>query len=535
MRKIALTASLAALAAPAGAQLQKLLADDVQSVSGFGSVTAFSAEEVVLGAPYDDDLGDVAGAVYVYAKSLGHWVQVEKLFGSDTTSGDQFGAAADATEDFIVVGAPLQISDGGAIEGAAYVFERGVDGWTEIAKLTPSGVTDTQRFGMAVAIDGDTILVGAPGQSAQLPDYGEVFVFEYDGAAWSQTAILRAADQQLEYRFGEAVDLDGSVALIGARHADLVGTNSGAAYVFERIGALWVERAKLVASDSAALDNFGESVALREGHALVGALWRSDVGWASGAAYVFELDGAIWNEVAKLVPGDVEAGDEFGGSVAWCDGRAIVGACQEDEGGPSAGAIYVFEEGEAGWVEREKILSSDPQPWDQFGAGIRARADLLVAGATGHDQVTFDGGASFAANHPFGDLQADVGALSVGAGGVQTLTLDAGPAYAGLTYVVLGTATATAPAILSDGVEIPLFPDAYFVYTLASAGHPPLSGGLGVLDAAGRATARFTLPPAAPASLLGLQLHHAAVVVELLPTLLQVAYASNPVSLGFAP
>lgn len=126
--------------------------------------------------------------------------------------------------------------------------------------------------------------------------------------------------------------------------------------------------------------------------------------------------------------------------------------------------------------------------------------------------------------------------LSVGAGGTQVMSLDAGPAFAGLPYLVLGSFTGTSPGPIFDGYELPIVFDAYTTLTLIAPNAPPLGSTFSFFDAQGKGTATFSLPPgAAPPALIGATAYHAFLVIEVQPTLLSVVYTSNPQPLGFAP
>ncbi len=153
-------------------------------------------------------------------------------------------------------------------------------------------------------------------------------------------------------------------------------------------------------------------------------------------------------------------------------------------------------------------------------------------------------------NHPFGgyamleDLQVEFDAptlvatpasLSVSAGGVQTMLLDAGLVHATLPYLLLGSASGSSPGIVVEGKTLPLNVDGYTLHTLLTPNAPPLGGSFGSLDATGRATATFTLPPNAPTSLVGLTATHAFVVLKLEPTLLSVPFVSEPATLTLIP
>src|SRR5690606_33832692 len=159
-----------------------------------------------------------------------------------------------------------------------------------------------------------------------------------DGASLPSCSPQMAASDA----FGYTVALDGDTALIGAYLDDERGTNSGSAHVFRRVGGAWMQAAKLLASDGGASDVFGHSVSISGDMALIGAHGDDDRGLDAGAAYVFRNIGGVWLQTAKLLATDGQAGDNFGISVALDGGVALVGAALEDDRGANAGAAYTF-------------------------------------------------------------------------------------------------------------------------------------------------------------------------------------------------
>jgi hypothetical protein len=166
-------------------------------------------------------------------------------------------------------------------------------------------------------------------------------VFRFDGTTWNEEAKLTASDGAAGDRFGFSVSVSGDVAIVAAFLDDDAGTDSGSAYVFRFDGAAWNEEAKLAASDGAADDHFGISVAVSADVAVAGANADDDAGLQSGSAYVFRFDGTAWNEEAKLNASDGALGDLFGGAVAVCE-TAVIGATGDDDAGTNSGSAYVF-------------------------------------------------------------------------------------------------------------------------------------------------------------------------------------------------
>jgi hypothetical protein len=159
----------------------------------------------------------------------------------------------------------------------------------EVAKLTASDGASSDRFGISVALDGDTALIGVlKGRNS-----GSAYVFTRNAGVWTEQAKLTASDGASSDSFGASVAVDGDTALIGANEDDDNGDVSGSAYVFTRSAGVWTEQAKLTASDGAVNDNFGRSVAVDVDTALVGAASDDDNGTNSGSAYVFTLNDVV--------------------------------------------------------------------------------------------------------------------------------------------------------------------------------------------------------------------------------------------------
>ncbi|MCZ6739421.1 MAG: PKD domain-containing protein [Actinobacteria bacterium] len=267
--------------------------------------------------------------------------QQVKLTAADATADDRFGVSVAISGDTVVVGAVFD-DDAGLSSGSAYVFVRSGTTWSEQAKLTASDATAFDFFGFSVAISGDTALVGAENDDDAGPQSGSAYVFTRSGATWTQQAKLTAADATADDQFGFSVAISGDTALVGVHFDDDAGPSSGSAYVFTRSGATWIQQAKLTAADAAAFDEFGVSVAISDDTAVVGAHFDGDAGFVSGSAYVFTRSGATWIQQAKLTASDAAGGNRFGASVVISGDTVVVGAASDDDAGDRSGSAYVF-------------------------------------------------------------------------------------------------------------------------------------------------------------------------------------------------
>ena len=325
-------------------QQAMLTADDAEAKDEFGGKVALSGNTAVIGAIFHDDKGDNSGSAYVFTRSGTTWSQQAKLTAADTAADDAFGQSIALSGDTVVIGAPHD-DDKGYDSGSVYVFTRSGTTWSQQVKLTAADGAEGDVFGISIAFSGDTIVIGADLNDEKALNAGAVYVFTRSGSSWSQQAKLTAADGAETDIFGVRVALSGDTVLISARRDDddVMGIDAGSAYIFTRTGTTWQQQVKLTASDGAADDRFGRSVALVGDTAVIGAMFQDDKGDNSGSAYVFTRSGSTWSQQAKLTAADGAAGDVFGWSVALSGDTAVIAATRNDDRGNEAGSAYVFE------------------------------------------------------------------------------------------------------------------------------------------------------------------------------------------------
>jgi MYXO-CTERM domain-containing protein len=329
---------------------------------------AFAVEDGDLTLRIDD----TAAAYPIHVDPL--WVQRVELIGSDSVEFDEFGTSVSLWGDRALVGAPNHNGD----RGAAYVFTWNGTSWIEEQKLTASDAGPSDAFGESVSLGVDRAVVGAPHHAAGA---GAAYVFAWNGSSWIEEQKLSANDAAPDDVFGFSVSLWQDRVLVGAQLDDDAGADSGSAYVFRWNGASWNHEDKLTASDGAPADRFGYGVSLWGDRALMSAPLDDDGGSESGSAYVFVLQGAEWEEEAKLVPSDGAANDCFGISVSLWNKRALVGADARQFGITGTGSAYVFARSSTGWAEEDKLTASDGGMGDAFGFSVSLRADRALVGA----------------------------------------------------------------------------------------------------------------------------------------------------------
>ncbi|MBN2592970.1 MAG: FG-GAP repeat protein, partial [Sedimentisphaerales bacterium] len=179
---------------------------------------------------------------------------------------------------------------------------------------------------------------------------GSAYIFRRDGSNWIQQAKIVAGDGQAGDEFGGSVSINGNYAVIGAIGNDDAGEDAGAAYIFIRSGNDWAQQARLIPSDGAAGDQFGNSVSIYDGYAVVAAHLDADNGAESGSAYIFEREGQSWAQQAKLTAPDGNSNDFFGQDVSIDGSYVIVGAPYNDDNGYNSGSVYIFRRVGATWM-----------------------------------------------------------------------------------------------------------------------------------------------------------------------------------------
>jgi hypothetical protein len=361
------------LAALLAAQQAKLTPGDGAAYDYFGYAVALSGDTALVGAQRATVEGDESrGAAYVFVRSGAVWTLQGKLAASDGEHGDHFGTAVALSGDMAVIGADVA---GAADQGAVYVFTRSGGVWSEQARVSISAPDAYPRFGCAVALAGDTIVAGAYwSDHGGAADQGAAYVFTGGGDTWTPQARLRAGGGEAGDQFGVSVALDGDTCLVGA---DLGGVaDKGAASVFTRSGGQWTERATLAASDGAYQDQFGHAVALAGGTALAGAQAAGSTD--QGSAYVFTGAGGSWAQQAKLT---VTGSRYFGSSVALSGETAIVGAMWDDGGAADLGAAYVFRRAGSVWTKQMRLTAADGRASDLFGRSVAVSGDTAIVGA----------------------------------------------------------------------------------------------------------------------------------------------------------
>ena len=363
-------------------QQVKLLASDGQQGDRFGSAVAIKGDRIIAGAANGGFFGE--GRAYVFSWQDPIWAPDGQLLPDGASLSDGFGSTVTIEGNIAVIGAPLYDRSSSIDEGAAYVFEQANNGdWVLRSKLEADGGASGFEFGASVDVQGNEVIIGAPGADNQR---GAVYVFLRSGNTWAFQNKISPEEGQDGEEFGRALGYAGVDLIIGAPdHSNVNGADAGIVYLYSRILNNWNFETTVLASNKIVQPLFGASVAISDSIAVIGAEGKET---DAGAAFVFERTDAGWRQVAELSASDGENGDLFGRSVDLTDGIIVVGAPGDDnENGTDAGAAYLFLEGTMGWSEQARLIASDGADNDNFAHAVTIDGLTVAVGSPQSDPV----------------------------------------------------------------------------------------------------------------------------------------------------
>jgi len=417
-----------------GAQLLKLLASDGQAGDRFGTSIAIDNGVVAVGAWADDDNGTGSGSAYLFDASTG--AQILKLLPSDGAAADRFGYSIDIDNGVVAVGA-FGDGDNGFQSGSAYLFDASTG--TQLFKLLPGDPAAGDQFGWSIAINNGVVAVGARDDDDNGSSSGSAYLF--DASTGAQLFKLLPGDGAAGARLGYSIAIDSGVVAVGAESDGDNGIQSGSAYLFD--ASTGTQLLKLLASDGQAGDRFGRSIAIDNGVVAVGAIGDDDNGSSSGSAYLF--DASTGAQLFMLLASDGAAVDWFGTSIAIDNGVAAVGARNDNDNGSVSGSAYLFD---VSIGEQFKLLASDGAAGDEFSRSIDINSGVVAVGARNDDDNGDSSGSAYlfdtstgaqilkllpsdgAAGHQFGySIAIDNGVVAVGADGDDDNGASSGSAY----------------------------------------------------------------------------------------------------------
>lgn len=362
--------------------LDELKSEDLAVEDRFGSALDVSGNRVLVGARNHDHGGFISnsGAAYVFVENAGAFAQEAQLLPVDPAAEGKFGHALSMDGDTALVGAP-DARQAGSPRGAAYIFELVAGSWVAGPRLSASQSNIGDRFGWSVSLDGEWAAVGAYGDDVSGFNAGSVSIFRRDSdGGWLNHSTLRAQDGEGNDFFGRAVAIEGDRMLVGAPGDDDRAQNAGAVYVFEWNGVSWDEADKVFVPGAAAHANVGEALALDGTRFVVSVPHDDTMGNDPGFVCVFELNAGAWKIAASLSPTEAGTGDEFGAALDLRGERLLVGAPRFDGISVNGGMAWLFSHVGDGWLQVKTLVAPELNSNEGSGYAVGLSDDRLFVG-----------------------------------------------------------------------------------------------------------------------------------------------------------
>jgi hypothetical protein len=317
---------------------QRLTASDASPVSRYGYSADIAGDVCAIGSPHHTLSLAFQGAAYLYRYDGANWNEEAILTAPGPVGSFQYGYELDLSdEDTLLVGAPRADT---SRTGKAYLYRWDGATWALDHVFLASDGQIGDQYGINVAIQEPLVVIGASTPAGG----GKAYVYRYSGGFWREEQILVGSDTQPGDEFGNGVAVDGDTIVVGAPLADQAGTDDGAAYVFRYDGTTWNEEAKLVRTAVADSTSFGYSCELEGDLCVVGSPRDDENGFESGAAFTFRREGTTWTELAKLTRRGAGVDEWFGGHLAMDGDYLMSGAYHVDSSGAlgDSGAVTVY-------------------------------------------------------------------------------------------------------------------------------------------------------------------------------------------------
>lgn len=382
---------------------QQLTRSVVNSDQDFGYSVDLDGDVAVVGGFRTADGSTVeAGAAFVYRFDGSMWVEEVRLEASAPDFSNWFGWDV-AVSDDVILAAARRGDTFAANGGDVSVFRYDGSFWIEEDVLTPSDLA-VADYGFSLTVDGEVAAVGAPFRTEVVPNDGAVYVYRFDGSDWIEEDLLTVPNLSIQSFFGQDVAIDGDRMLASAFNADdSTSSQAGKLYIFDYDGAQWNQTAELQSNISNNIANLGVSVDLEGEWAVGGAPLDNEMGSGAGAVLIYRFDGMDWNFHSKIFASDVTGFNLFGSAVALSGNRLLVTADNWfPQGGDATGKAYLFEYDDMNdeWMEIEGFVPANMTTGGAFGHAAAMQGEVMLVGAPEYDGMESAMGTAYVYGSP---------------------------------------------------------------------------------------------------------------------------------------
>jgi len=367
---------------------------DAEVEDSFGWSTSADGDFMAITNIYDDDLGIQSGSVYIYNFNGSEWVFQQKITASDGGFAEYFGYDINLSGNKLIVGAYRGNDEFGIETGSAYIYEYNGSIWEETAILQPPGGENDDRIGNCVSIYGNYAVVGAVYDDDLGDNCGAAYLYKFDGSNWVLDEKLTPVELDVNSAFGMSSAISDEYLAIGAGLDVEGGIESGTVYIYKYDGSAWSMDQIISPSDPMADQYFGKSVDIYNNEIVVGA-YRDDIfGSNSGSSYVFERN-TSWEQTQKLTPPMGQSDNLFGADVSIDGDDILCGTVNYSDGSYHAGAAFYYHRNNNQWVYQSTIKQPEAVPDARFGVSVSVSDGIGLLGAPYDDENGYRSGAAY--------------------------------------------------------------------------------------------------------------------------------------------
>lgn len=377
----------------------KLIAEEPQLNEFFAAQNAVDIDgnTAVVGAFGNNAIGNLAGAVHVFQQQGSEWVETQVLTASDGMWDDRFGKSVSIEGDFLAVGA-IHDDLNGPYGGSVYIYKKIGQNWIQQTKVSAPDGLASDRFGWEVELSDGRLAVGSYNDYTDDQVYtGSVYFYQQQGDQWEFVNKVFPEDGGNFSHFGATIEIDGNHAIIGSAEYDVVGDDSGAAFLYAFQDTAWNLIQTLVPEDTQTGAWFGSDVVMNDSTIVIGAMFDLvDDTDSTGAAYVYQFGDSNWVQVQKITTPETTDQIQFGRTLAFNDERLVIGSTRANVPGISnSGATYLYKLEPDGFNYQRKVYAFDAGYSDFYSNSLSMDGDRLMAGAFGFDGLQDGMGAAY--------------------------------------------------------------------------------------------------------------------------------------------
>ena len=336
-------------------EVGQLTASDAENSDNFGSSCSVYGDRLVVGARYEDTAESSAGKVYIYDWNGSAYIAVGQLTASDAQNSDYFGVSCSVYGDRLVVGAIYE-DTAGINAGKVYIYNWNGSAYIEVGQLTASDAQNSDYFGSSCDVYKNRLVVGAMYEDTAGINAGKVYIYNWNGAEYIEVGQLTASDAEDNDYFSISCSVYENRLVVGAIYEDTAGINAGKVYIYDWNGSAYTEVGQLTASDAQYGDHFGSSCSVYGDRLVVGADTEDTAVSNAGKVYIYNWNGSAYIAVGQLTASDAQNSDYFGFSCSVYENRLVVGANEEDTAGTDTGKVYIYDS----LASLPNITSPDP-------------------------------------------------------------------------------------------------------------------------------------------------------------------------------